>query len=244
MIFLVVVSALTTPPDIGKQAKGFYIRPSAAIERGGGFFIPGLEGPKLRIAVSGLVVALVTANHATAPSGGPAIVFSELLAVAAAILLALPYVLPEPPPVVEERALVVDPREDAAELRWAVATLAQLTPTVAIALLKDDELVCLSSTPELCKIPTDTPRVDTARDLVRRPDAPRLFGLFPKRCNCAVVVPAKYRTGYVWLLALEDASSLSDDDRGWCARLLMPEKPLLDFGTPSFGGKFAADPSS
>ena len=30
--------------DIGKQAKGFYIRPSAAIERGGGFFVPGLEG--------------------------------------------------------------------------------------------------------------------------------------------------------------------------------------------------------
>ena len=35
---------------IGKQAKGFYIRPSAAIERGGGFFVPGLEGTKLRVA--------------------------------------------------------------------------------------------------------------------------------------------------------------------------------------------------
>ena len=44
--------------DIGKQAKGFYIRPSAAIERGGGFFIPGLEGAKLRIALGGGLLVL------------------------------------------------------------------------------------------------------------------------------------------------------------------------------------------
>ena len=44
---------------IGKQAKGFYIRPSAAIERGGGFFVPGLEGTKLRVALGGGLVGLV-----------------------------------------------------------------------------------------------------------------------------------------------------------------------------------------
>ena len=51
--------------DIGKQAKGFYIRPSAAIERGGGFFIPGLEGAKLRIALGGGLLVLSGLSIAT-----------------------------------------------------------------------------------------------------------------------------------------------------------------------------------
>jgi len=38
-----------------KKAKGIYQRPSAAIERGSGFFVPGLEGSRVRI-LFGLVV--------------------------------------------------------------------------------------------------------------------------------------------------------------------------------------------
>lgn len=45
----------------------FYKSPSRAIERGGGFFIPGLQGPRLRIAVSLLVCSALTANHLAAP---------------------------------------------------------------------------------------------------------------------------------------------------------------------------------
>ena len=33
----------------GKSMKGYYVRPSRAIEKGGGFFVPGLEGDRYRI---------------------------------------------------------------------------------------------------------------------------------------------------------------------------------------------------
>ena len=40
--------------------KGFYRRPSKAIEQGGGFFIPGLEGERIRIVTAlALLVALL-----------------------------------------------------------------------------------------------------------------------------------------------------------------------------------------
>ena len=42
-----------------KKSNGVYVRPSAAIERGSGFFVPGLEGYKVRLFV-GTIVVLVT----------------------------------------------------------------------------------------------------------------------------------------------------------------------------------------
>jgi hypothetical protein len=47
---------------LGKK-QGVYSRPSAAIERGSGFFIPGLEGPKIRIAVGLLLLTATVGNH-------------------------------------------------------------------------------------------------------------------------------------------------------------------------------------
>lgn len=44
--------------DRKKKGKGVYARPSAAIERGSGFFVPGLEGSRVRI-LFGLVVLLL-----------------------------------------------------------------------------------------------------------------------------------------------------------------------------------------
>ena len=45
------------------EKRGFYIRPSAALERGGGFFIPGLEGSKLRFAIAFVLLGLLTLNR-------------------------------------------------------------------------------------------------------------------------------------------------------------------------------------
>lgn len=42
--------------------KGFYIRPSRAIEKGGGFFVPGLEGDRIRIISSVFLLALCIIN--------------------------------------------------------------------------------------------------------------------------------------------------------------------------------------
>jgi hypothetical protein len=63
--------ALAVPPEpppqrpkplLGRQ-QGVYVRPSAAIERGSGFFIPGLEGPKVRLLFGSLLLGLTIVNH-------------------------------------------------------------------------------------------------------------------------------------------------------------------------------------
>lgn len=50
------------------RERGIYSRPSAAIERGSGFFIPGLEGPRIRILFGLTVLIADTANHVFAES--------------------------------------------------------------------------------------------------------------------------------------------------------------------------------
>jgi hypothetical protein len=45
------------------RERGIYARPSAAIERGSGFFIPGLEGSRIRLLFGIVAVVLVVANH-------------------------------------------------------------------------------------------------------------------------------------------------------------------------------------
>ena len=51
-----------TPSPAGK-VKGVYSRPSAAIEKGSGFYIPGLEGSKVRLLFGTLVLLLNYINH-------------------------------------------------------------------------------------------------------------------------------------------------------------------------------------
>lgn len=47
------------------------MRPSKAIERGGGFYVPGFEGFRLRIAVASVVFALLVANRLLLPGYSP-----------------------------------------------------------------------------------------------------------------------------------------------------------------------------
>ncbi len=51
-----------------KKAKGVYVRPSGAIERGSGFFVPGLEGPKVRVLFGIVLLALTAINHSLGSS--------------------------------------------------------------------------------------------------------------------------------------------------------------------------------
>ncbi len=75
------------------RKEGVYVRPSAAIERGSGFFIPGLEGPKVRLA-SGIVlicslVFIVTnspaSNAGNTFANGLTAVFATIVLLQAAI---------------------------------------------------------------------------------------------------------------------------------------------------------------
>ena len=60
------------------KPSGVYVRPSAAVERGSGFFVPGLEGPKVRLFVGTLLLVATGANHVLSANNSA---FSEALAV-------------------------------------------------------------------------------------------------------------------------------------------------------------------
>jgi hypothetical protein len=75
------------------RSNGVYSRPSGAIERGSGFFVPGLEGPKVRLAVGLVLMAATFVNHRLAAAAtvtvNPANTFAEGLAGAYSILVLL-----------------------------------------------------------------------------------------------------------------------------------------------------------
>jgi hypothetical protein len=65
---------------LGRQ-DGVYVRPSGAIERGSGFYVPGLEGPKVRLAFGGVLILVLLANHFLSPSSTTSSSFVETLSV-------------------------------------------------------------------------------------------------------------------------------------------------------------------
>lgn len=67
--------------------KGYYRRPSRAIEKGGGFYVPGLEGEKIRIITSGALVLMYIANRAGQTAASLPQVVSELTGISVALLL-------------------------------------------------------------------------------------------------------------------------------------------------------------
>jgi hypothetical protein len=75
------------------RSNGVYSRPSGAIERGSGFFVPGLEGPKVRLFVGLVLMAATVVNHSLAAAAtadvNPANTFAEGLAGAYSILVLL-----------------------------------------------------------------------------------------------------------------------------------------------------------
>ena len=200
--------------DIGKQAKGFYIRPSAAIERGGGFFIPGLEGAKLRIALGGGLLVLSGLSIAASGDAPLAVRVSECVAAFASAGVVLPYVLPATEtedelaayrggtPVVTEGA--------PADAAWACGAVRAAFPDAAFVALVDGEgrVLCAERTPPSApfgRLP--------AAATVRRRDAPDLFDALGGGDRAAAVAT----NDLVWLVASDE---LRDDDRAWVAALL------------------------
>ncbi len=69
--------------------KGFYVRPSKAVEMGGGFYVPGLDASKFRVVFALLAFAFLGANRAVLPGYVPLQnqVISEALTSFAAVAL-------------------------------------------------------------------------------------------------------------------------------------------------------------
>ena len=73
----------------GRGTKGMYVRPSKALEVGGGFYVPGLEGYRLRVAIVGLVLTLLALNRLLLPDfePEPSQVVSESITVLTALFV-------------------------------------------------------------------------------------------------------------------------------------------------------------
>ena len=112
------LAAPPPPPPPKVKGSGYYVRPSAALERGGGFYVPGLEGDRLRLLVAvvlgvGLVLNRVLSEGTPVLSQG----ISEALGFAGIGLLILQVVSDE------EEARV---QENIARRAAAVARLREL----------------------------------------------------------------------------------------------------------------------
>jgi hypothetical protein len=69
------------------KSSGVYVRPSGAIERGSGFFIPGLEGPRVRLVVGSVLLLLTGVNHFTSLRLANTLSFEETVAIFYSLLV-------------------------------------------------------------------------------------------------------------------------------------------------------------
>ena len=82
---------MSTESDMeGKRGmKGYYRRPSRAIEKGGGFFVPGLEGEKIRVVSAAALILMIASNRAGVEDATTAQITSEAIGVVMALILFL-----------------------------------------------------------------------------------------------------------------------------------------------------------
>ena len=80
---------MSTESDMeGKRGmKGYYRRPSRAIEKGGGFFVPGLEGEKIRVVSAAVLVFMIASNRAGVEDATAAQITSEVIGMVMAVIL-------------------------------------------------------------------------------------------------------------------------------------------------------------
>lgn len=145
---------MMAPPP--KVKSSYYKRPSAALERGGGFYVPGLEGVRLRVAVASVLTIGLVLNRILSPTGDGAPATSQTIsealgAVGIAFVFAQSAVQSKLEADIERdelRAAFVSrlsevqevggaladgqwPTSAAARARWAASALLKLTPARA-----------------------------------------------------------------------------------------------------------------
>ncbi|CAM9322434.1 unnamed protein product [Laminaria digitata] len=75
------------PGENTKNLGSYYRRPSAAIEQGGGFFVPGLQGFRLRLVLAVVILGLISLDGFSRPGMTTSQVVSEALAGLAGLAL-------------------------------------------------------------------------------------------------------------------------------------------------------------
>jgi hypothetical protein len=156
---------LFAEPKKSGKAEGVYVRPSGAIERGSGFFVPGLEGPKVRLVVGGVLLLLTGVNHMLAGGDQPlaleesiAIFYSFLVLLSSAIEFGKEELIVEsnsssrnsntPPSGGDQKDCVQQwttsktLKEDyKSRVQWVAASYMAVTPASQMLLLEQDTLV-------------------------------------------------------------------------------------------------------
>ena len=136
------LSSLSTTTSLSLAAKdssnkGVYSRPSAAIERGSGFFIPGLEGPRVRLVFGIVVLVLTVLNHVLLSANLPTVAFPERVAVVYAVLLLIQAAIEFGK---EEKGYVVTlETSDSQQGESAASSLSQSTFSTLSTFLSNDE---------------------------------------------------------------------------------------------------------
>ena len=151
------------PKGRDKRQGGYYKRPSAALEQGGSFYVPGLEGPRLRVAGAAVLSVGLVLNRllsqsglwggqaAAAPQGSQ--VVSECLGALGCALIFIQVALQQKIEAEVERdelraalASRLSERQElspaldatcASRTRWAAAALLRITPARAVVWVSD-----------------------------------------------------------------------------------------------------------
>eukprot|EP00638_Chattonella_subsalsa_P009646 CAMPEP_0117751904 /NCGR_PEP_ID=MMETSP0947-20121206/11265_1 /TAXON_ID=44440 /ORGANISM="Chattonella subsalsa, Strain CCMP2191" /LENGTH=335 /DNA_ID=CAMNT_0005570399 /DNA_START=4 /DNA_END=1011 /DNA_ORIENTATION=+ len=132
-----------------QNLKGYYVRPSAALERGGGFFVPGLEGGRLQLLVAALALVLLAVNRYPGYDVVPSQLTSEVLGVVAAVAalaqflfqgLAASNAAADAQSVQDEDVFKLSPDLEfesalAEKVVWSAASLLEATPRATLMLL-------------------------------------------------------------------------------------------------------------
>jgi Cofactor assembly of complex C subunit B, CCB2/CCB4 len=164
-------SVILSAEKLGKK-QGIYTRPSAAIERGSGFFFPGLEGPKVRLVFGTALLLLTAINHVLSERQlALGNTFSEGLAVFYALLVLLQGAVEFRKEGLQRGVLTVEEGDEAAAdgkvksyqqrwsipvedvnwkegVEWAASTYLALTPATHMLLVGPGKVVYSLGTTE------------------------------------------------------------------------------------------------
>jgi len=189
-----------TPPRVSTccyaeksgKSKGVYVRPSGAIERGSGFFVPGLEGPRVRVLFGTVLLGLTALNHILV--GASSLSLEEIIAIGFSFLVLFQAAIEfgKEELIVEDGAkssgksllqkdliqqwntldeLSADEKE---KIQWAAASYLSVTPATQMLLLSKDSILYRLGTDSPINADTISQGVEAALDQLRQSKGGRI----------------------------------------------------------------------